>query len=160
MKKQRKWLNEETAKTIRVIIAVVVAIVISLWLMSLPDYEKATKDDYKYLYDCLEILKIQGIEALHDMEDVEVHMQDKKLTLEHKECTLVFQMTDEHTFTEIERQDNAWLEFEIFIVIGMAIYAGGIVGYFFYTFEDIFAHICKWCFTKIKSLLKRNRESS
>lgn len=160
MKKQRKWLNEEKAKTIRIIIAVVVATVISLWLMSLPDYEKATTDDYKYLYDCLETLKIQGIEALHDMEDVEVHIQNKKLTLEHKECTLVFQMTDEHTFVEIVRQDNAWLESEIFIIIGMAIFTGSMAGYGFYFIEDTFAIICKWCFTKIKSLLNRNRESS
>ena len=159
MEKQRKYLNEETGKIIMALIAIAVAVAVGLFLWSCLDFESATAEDYNYLYEHFEALQSQGIEALHDMEDVEVRVAYGKLTLESTECSLVFELTDERTFTETERRDKAWLGVNLLAPIFIIVIVCGMLGRFFYELETTFAFIGKWCFTKIKSLSKRKRES-
>ena len=159
MEKQRKYLNEETGKIIMALIAIAVAVTVGLFLWSCLDFESATAEDYNYLYEHFEALQSQGIEALHDMEDVEVRVAYGKLTLESTECSLVFELTDELTFTETERRDKAWLGVNLLAPIFIIVIVCGMLGRFFYELETTFAFIGKWCFTKIKSLSKRKRES-
>lgn len=172
MKKQRKirkpkwmsvkWLKANYATVIGYVwgyISILIAIVFLLVLCFDTDFEAATKSDWDYMYEQLEILEKEGSEAFANMEDIKLTLENRTLTFESEQCKLILEMNDENMFVETSKVDKAYLGFEIFGVGIAAIWLSCAVGGGTFAVGLLLFAGIEWGCEKINLLLKRNRES-
>ena len=150
MKEMYSWMKKHKEKVVMAILAGIFVAIIFGVKASQVDWKPATTDEWNYLYEQLNALEEQGLEAIYEMEDVSLVAGERNLKLLSDQCTIVFEMKDEHTLVEIAREDNAKTGFYgVGELIGIFM-ASVMLGMAFLLLEHL-------TFTMIKEAIEKNK---